>query len=159
MVNAADLAFLRGLSLFAGLKDEVTEGIGRLARRIELDDGQMVFHEGEPAKEMLVVRDGQLDVVKSAAGGGEACIARLGAGDVVGEMALIDIQPRSAAVRARGRAVVIALDAADLASVYREDKQAYTLLVLNIAREISLRLRRLDATLANILVELSSVAK
>jgi CRP/FNR family transcriptional regulator, cyclic AMP receptor protein len=159
VVNAADLAFLRELSLFAGLRDEVTESIGGYARRIEVSDGEVLFREGEPAKEMLVVREGHLDVVKNAAGGGEACIARLGPGDVVGEMALIDIQPRSAAVRAHGQAAVIALDAADLASVYREDKQAYTLLVLNISREISLRLRRLDATLANILVELGTVLK
>lgn len=158
-MNAADLAFLRELSLFAGLREDVLESIGRYARRIEVEAGQVLFEEGELAKEMLVVLDGELDVVKHAASGGEACIARLGPGDVVGEMALIDIQPRSAAVRARGPAAVIALDAADLASVYREDKQAYTLLVLNISREISLRLRRLDATLANILVELGTVVK
>lgn len=157
MLNEQDLEFLRGLSVFAGLREDVVTTIGEHANRIDIADDRILFREGEPAKEMLVVLDGLLEVVKESITGAEECIATLGPGDVAGEMSLVDIQPRSAAVRAIAPASVVVLSHADLATVYREDKQSYTLLVLNIAREISLRLRKLDSSLANIMSEIRSV--
>jgi CRP/FNR family cyclic AMP-dependent transcriptional regulator len=65
-------------------------------------------------------------------------------GDCVGEMSLIDIQPRSATARARGAATLYVLDLSEIAKLYRSDIEAYALLVLNISREISRRLRCAD---------------
>jgi CRP/FNR family transcriptional regulator, cyclic AMP receptor protein len=159
VLSKEDMDFLRGLSVFAGLREPVLGSIGEQARRLDLAPGQVLFEEGEPAKEMVVVLAGTLEVVKRADSGVESRIAHLGPGDVVGEMALVDIQPRSAAVRSVGQAAVVVLSAADLAGVYREDKQSYTLLVMNIAREISIRLRRLDAALANIMAEIGEATR
>lgn len=143
--------------MFAGLRKDVVARIGEAAQRIDLAEDQILFREGEPAKEMAVVLSGNLEVVKRSDTGTEACIAVLGTGDVVGEMSLIDIQPRSADVWARAPVSVVLLHHVALAELYREDKQSYTLLVLNIAREISLRLRRLDAVMANIMGHLQTV--
>ena len=74
----------------------------------------------------------------------------LKAGDVVGEMSLIDIQPRSATARAIGAATVYVLDLAEIGKLYSRDPETYALLVLNIAREISRRLRLADEVLANL---------
>lgn len=157
MLDKHDLDFLRGLSVFAGLREEVVDRIGAHARRVDIAENQTLFAEGEPAKEMVFVLRGKLHVVKEAESGDEVCIAVLGPGDVAGEMSLIDIQPRSAGVRAVAPASVVVLSHGDIATVWREDKQSYTLLVLNIAREISLRLRRLDGALANIMGEIRGV--
>jgi len=70
-------------------------------------------------------------------------------GDCVGEMALIDIQPRSATARAVGQATLYVLDLAEIGKLYTSDVEAYALLVLNISREISRRLRVADEVLAN----------
>ncbi|MCG8420504.1 MAG: cyclic nucleotide-binding domain-containing protein [Proteobacteria bacterium] len=150
MLSQRDLDFLRGLSVFAGLRDDVTVNIGKHAERIEIESDRLLYREGEPANEMAVVLDGKLDVIKKCYNGLEVCIASLGPGDIAGEMSLIDIQPRSADVWARAPVSLAVLKHVDLISVYREDKQSYTLLVLNIAREISIRLRRLDTAVANI---------
>ncbi len=157
MLDGTDLEFLRGLSIFAGLPADVLDTIAAHARRVELTAGEVLFVEGEPAKDLLVVRQGMLEVVKRPSRGGEVCIAALSAGDVAGEMSLLDIQPRSAAVRAADTAIVIVIGHGDLAGIYREDKASYTLLVMNIAREISLRLRRVDTVLANIMAEIGTV--
>jgi CRP-like cAMP-binding protein len=157
VLTSEDRKFLGELSVFAGLRGDVMETLGNLGRRLDLTDHQVLFDEGEPANEMLVVLSGRLEVFKRSQNGSEVCIATLGPGDVAGEMSLIDIQPRSAGVRAVGAASVVVLSHGDIATIYREDKPSYTLLVLNIAREISLRLRRLDATLANIMSEIQSV--
>ncbi len=156
MPTDADLEFLSSLSIFAGLRPEVVSQLVGTAERIELAPGEVLFEEDAPAAEMLVMREGRVDVVKSALGG-EACIATLGPGDVVGEMSLIDIQPRSAAVRAVEKSTVVVLKHAVMATLYREDPASFTLLVLNISREISLRLRRLDKLLATVMVEIDAV--
>lgn len=157
MLRAEDLDYLRGLSVFAGLSSEVVASIGEHARRIDVGPGDVLLREGEPAKEMLVVLSGKLQVIKRSADGREAVLATLGPGAVAGEMSLIDIQPRSAEVRATREASVAVLSHADIATIYREDQKSYTLLVLNIAREISLRLRRLDGLLAHLIFEIGDV--
>jgi CRP-like cAMP-binding protein len=154
VLQSSDLDFIRKLSVFAGISREVVDNVGAKAQRMELRAGELLFKEGEPAKEMLLVISGRLEVVKRADLGGEAIIAVLGPGDVVGEMSLIDIQPRSAEVRAVEDSSVVVLSHGDIATIYHEDPKSYTLLVLNIAREISLRLRRLDKLVANVMVEI-----
>jgi CRP-like cAMP-binding protein len=64
-------------------------------------------------------------------------------------MSLIDIQPRSATVRALGTATLLVLDHAAIGRLYQTNLEVYTLLVLNIAREISRRLRYADQVLVD----------
>jgi CRP/FNR family transcriptional regulator, cyclic AMP receptor protein len=158
VLSGTDVDFLRGLSLFAGMSDAALACLAEHANRIDVGAGQVLLKEGDPAKEMLVVMAGKLEVIKRN-GQAEACIATLGPGEVAGEMALIDIQPRSAEVRSLAAASVIVLGHADIAAVYREDQKSYTLLVLNIAREISLRLRRLDQLLADLMFDIHDITR
>jgi len=152
-----DLDYLRKLSVFAALRDDVVATIGEHARRTDCAAGEVVFEEGTPAKEMVIVLDGKLEIVKQGRNGQEARIAVIGSGDVVGEMSLVDIQPRSAEVRAVTASSLVVLSHADIANVYRQHPASYALLVLNIAREISIRLRRMDSMLANLITEIDEV--
>jgi CRP-like cAMP-binding protein len=63
-------------------------------------------------------------------------------------MALIEIAPRSASVRAVEPLVTLVLTAKDLHELRKTHPDAYTLIVMNLARELSRRLRRLDRALA-----------
>jgi CRP-like cAMP-binding protein len=153
VLGKAEIEFISRVSIFAAMSDEALGHIAAVAHRVDVDGPTTIFREGELAKEMVVVLSGELEVRKRGRDGGDARIATLRPGDVAGEMALIDIQPRSAAVRALGPAAMVVLTHADLASLYREDPEAYTIFIMNIAREISRRLRRVDGLLANLLLE------
>jgi CRP-like cAMP-binding protein len=157
MVAPDDLEFLARVPIFAALPPTALQRLGALARRVDIHEPTEIFAEGEPATEMVLVLNGELEVRKHSRSGIDARIATLHAGDVAGEMALIDIQPRSASVRALGPASLVVLTHADLAALYREDLESYTILVLNIAREISRRLRRADGLLADILIDVQDV--
>jgi len=157
MLQQDDAAYVKGLSVLAGLEPSVAELICQHCDPVHYPVHQAVFREGEPAKEMLVVLSGSLGVFKQARCGNEVQIATLGQGAVVGEMSLVDIQPRSADVRALEPTSAAVLPHAAIGTLHREHPEAYTLLVLNIAREISIRLRHLDTMLANVLGELSNV--
>jgi len=72
-------------------------------------------------------------------------------------MSLIDIQPRSASARARDAATVYVLELADLAKLYGSDIEAYALLILNISREISRRLRCADELIVSMGISADSL--
>jgi CRP-like cAMP-binding protein len=65
----------------------------------------------------------------------------LGVGDCFGEMALMDLLPRSASVRAEVDCQAIEISAADLHQLYQRDAEQFALLQMNIGREVCRRLR------------------
>ena len=144
-----DRAFLARIPIFAGLPDRVMDIIAGKLRVVQVVAGAQLLREGEHARSMFVVRDGELQILKHGKGGTEFRLAVLKTGDCVGEMALIDIQPRSATARALGPATLYVLDLAEIGKLYGSDVEAYAPLVLNISREISRRLRVADEVLAN----------
>jgi CRP-like cAMP-binding protein len=144
-----DRAFLGRIPIFAGLPDRVMGLIADTMRVVNVVPGAQLLREGEHARSMFVVREGELQILKRGKAGTEYKLATLKTGDVVGEMALIDIQPRSATARAVGQATLYVLDLAEIGKLYTSDVEAYALLVLNISREISRRLRVADDVLAN----------
>src|SRR5262249_38622160 len=149
-LSAADIEFLGGIPVFGGLAGSALAHVtDHLAAR-EVDRGTVLVREGEPANEMFVVRAGAVEVVKNIGDGCETRLAGLRAGACFGEMSLIDIQPRSAGVRALEHSIVWSLSHAAVAGLWSSDPQSYTLVVMNVAREISRRLRRADALLASI---------
>jgi CRP-like cAMP-binding protein len=68
-------------------------------------------------------------------------LRHLGPGDCFGEMALIDMSPRSASVIALEDCSALRLTNADLHRVYQADLEQFALIQMNIARELSRRLR------------------
>src|SRR5215470_11419523 len=109
MLGPAEIAFVSKVPIFAAMPDAALHRLCELAHRVDLDGATTVFREGEAAKEMVVVLSGELEVRKRGRDGSDARIATLHPGDVAGEMALIDIQPRSAAVRAIGPTALVVL--------------------------------------------------
>ena len=147
--SEVDRAFLTRIPIFAGLPDRVIDLIAGKLRVLQVVPGAQLLREGEHARSMFIVRDGELQIHKHGKGGTEYKLALLKAGDCVGEMSLIDIQPRSATARAVGAATLYVLDLSEIGKLYTSDLEAYALLVLNIPREISRRLRLADEVLAN----------
>jgi len=108
-------------------------------------DGAVICHQGEPGDRMYVIQAGRATVLRED-GGVEVVVGELKTGDVFGEMAIFDRQPRSATVRAKGMARVLTLDKrAFLRQVHEDPSLAYRVL-----EGMSLRIRRLDAELSEL---------
>jgi CRP-like cAMP-binding protein len=146
---AVDPELLVQIPIFGGLPDGVLGRIIGAAKIVAVEAGAKIIEEGELASGMFIVADGELEICKRGRNGAEFCLAVLRRGACVGEMSLIDIQPRSATVRALGPSLLYVLDQGQIAKLYATDLEAYTLLVLNIAREISRRLRCADQVLVD----------
>jgi CRP/FNR family transcriptional regulator, cyclic AMP receptor protein len=146
--------FLGRIPIFGGLSEQFLERIAEAGTVGELPAGVALISEGEPARSLFVVYEGELEICKLGGHGSEVRLAVLGPGDCLGEMSLIDIQPRSATARTLTPALLFRLGHTEIGKLYRSHPEVYTLLVLNIAREISRRLRAADQVLANLGISL-----
>jgi CRP-like cAMP-binding protein len=140
---------LRAIGLFGALSDEVLAHLAATLSVSTPSAGDLVFHEGDDARDMYVVVNGEMEVMKRSRRGIDARVAMLGPGDWFGEMSIVDVQPRSATVRALAPARLVRITAADLDALYRYDLKSYAIIVLNLARELSRRLRVADGILAD----------
>lgn len=148
---------LREIGLFGGLDEDT---LSTLARELVLETltvGARVVNEGEPAREMFVVLEGELEVLKRSPTG-EVRVAMLGPSSWFGEMSILDVQPRSASVRALAPSLCVRITAEHVdRCLYRRDLKAYSLFVMNIARELSRRLRVTDSILAHFMGSVADV--
>lgn len=144
------VARLRDIGLFGGLGDDILETLVANLSRLELSSGADVFHEGDAGRDLFVILDGEIEVLRRSKRGHETRVALLGPGDWFGEMSILDVLPRSATMRVVAPSQLLRFSAQDLDTLYRRDVRAYSLLVLNIAREISRRLRVADGLLADL---------
>jgi len=138
---------LRSVALFAGLPEEVFAHLAATLPQRSLAPGSVVFREGDAARALFVLLEGELEVTKQSRRGSESRVAILGPSDTFGEMSLLDMQPRSATVRTLSPVRIVELGA-DALELYRKDVKAYALLVLNLARDLSRRLRVADGLVA-----------
>lgn len=143
------IAQLREVGLFGALSDEFLEHLASTLTVRRVLVGETIFREGEPAREMYVVLDGEMEVLKKSRKGRETRVAILGPHDCFGEMSIIDMQPRSATVRALGSTRLLRISTEEMDALYRHDLKSYALIVLNIARDMSRRLRVTDGLLAD----------
>ena len=92
---------------------------------------------------MFVLEAGKVAVLKSWRGQ-EYLLRILKEGDCFGEMAVMDLLPRSASIRAVEDCTAIRLSAASLYKIYEHDIKQFALIQMNMGREVSRRLRETD---------------
>jgi CRP/FNR family transcriptional regulator, cyclic AMP receptor protein len=146
-------ATLREIGLFGALSEEVVDRLAQSLKTVRMAPGETVFREGDSgAREMYVLLEGEMEVSKRSRRGREMRVAILGPPDCFGEMSMIDMQSRSATVRALAPSRLLKVTSEDMDTLYRADLKSYTLIVLNIARDLSRRLRVTDGILADFTV-------
>jgi CRP-like cAMP-binding protein len=101
------------LFIFGQLTDKDVAWLAGAGRRRRVARGAVLIRQGTPVDTLYVVLEGELDVV-AVGGGTERRLARLQAGEVVGEMSFIDARPPSATVRAASDAILYAIPKARL---------------------------------------------
>ena len=149
---------LADIGLFGGLAQELLELLAAELPTRHVETGEVVVEEGNDAREMFVVLGGELEVFKRGQSGGEVRVALFGPGDWFGEMSVIDPHPRSATVRAVAPTLLLRITPEDVDTLfYRRDVKSYALFVMNIARELSRRLRVADGLVAQFVATVADV--
>jgi len=128
--------------------------IGRMARQFDfyvVPEGQEVIGQDEQGDYLVIVLDGTLAVDRVQPWGGRARLAEARAGDMLGEMSLLDAGARFSACTTLTRSVLAVLDAERLDRLVASEPRLALALVATLARRLSLRLRQVSARLSAVL--------
>lgn len=101
MVQVDALTQLRRVPLFAGLSDESLMKLVEGSRSRSFPAGQVIWSEGDPGDALLILVSGQLRISRIEADGRESVLSVVEPPAVIGELALLDSQPRDATVVAQ----------------------------------------------------------
>jgi CRP-like cAMP-binding protein len=134
---------IRNTYLVYGLTDDQLGSVAELATERSLEAGEVLCRQGEVGGELFIVLEGHLSVETSE---GER-LADVGPNSVVGEMGLVDARPRSATVVASEKSRVAVIRSSDLREEMVTDGHLGFLVLCNITRVLSDRLRHADAKL------------
>ncbi len=100
--------YLRKVPLFANLSEEDLQRLCSMVEEVHLEPGEMLFEEGSRGDKAYIIREGELDIIKTSGERPVLLVVR-GSGEVIGEMALLEDVPRVASVRSRGHSTLLAI--------------------------------------------------
>jgi CRP/FNR family transcriptional regulator, cyclic AMP receptor protein len=144
--SEARIELLQHMPIFGGIRADVLQFLLGLCPVVSVPAKEFFFREHDQADSMFVLEAGKVAVVKSWRGQ-EYVLSILKEGDCFGEMAIMDLGPRSASIRAVEDCTAIHLSAANLYQVYEQDSKQFALIQMNMGREVSRRLREADSRL------------
>jgi hypothetical protein len=106
---------LRRFDLFEHLSVRQLAGVARLVKQQEFPAGVAIVREGERTQSMYAITEGQVAVTRHG-----VHLSELRTGDIFGELALFDGEPRSATVTTRERVRVLRIEGRDLMALMEE---------------------------------------
>lgn len=131
---------LRALNVFQHMKDDQIFRISRFVRLVKLDPGEFLFHDADRSMDFYVVLDGLLSVQKDTPFGPQI-LARLGAGEIIGEMNFIDRTERSSDALAIDPSTCAAFSFTALDQLMDEDKELAVSLHWAFWRSLTIKVR------------------
>jgi CRP/FNR family transcriptional regulator, cyclic AMP receptor protein len=134
---------LTGVPIFAGLDDDALALLLSEARRIECSADELIVREGESSNEMFVIAEGTARIWKRFGTLRQVELAEIGKKDFFGEMCILETLPRAATVQATGSCTVAGIKSSAFYRLYRARPEQHGILILNLARDLSRRIRAL----------------
>jgi NTE family protein len=125
--------FIRLAPLFAALDEPARERLASRTRPVHLRPAEWLFHEGDAADALYMVRAGRLEVVDEPR---SARVRELGRGDVVGELGLLTEMHRSASVRALRSTELLAIDRGDFQDLLERERTIPVALTRTLAGQL-----------------------
>lgn len=137
---------LNKISIFAGLNENQLYKLFGQLQKIRYKKGEFVFREGQIPSHIYIIQTGKIKLVEEDDGTFFELV-QFEQGDCFGESSLIGIMPHMASAQAIENTELIVLSRNGLMEIYETDKELFSVLILNIAREVCRRLHKTDNTL------------
>ena len=130
---------LQRYSLFGGIFTEQIEKILPLMEKESYEAGDNIIVEGTRNDKIRFILEGRVSVIKQG-----VSLYEFKEGDAFGEMEVLDIMPSVATIKALSSTQVMSISNRALHEIYKLDIEIFAMLIMNLARELSRRLRHLD---------------
>ena len=125
--------FLKRIDLFSQIASEDLAQIAQITEEMHIEEGEEVFHEGEPGNTLFFIVDGHVRIHR-----GGTTLATLGERSVFGEMSLLDMEPRSATVTVEDDVTLLRIERDDFHDILAEKAEIAQGIIMVLSR----RLRR-----------------
>lgn len=132
------MLLLHGVPLFERLGPEDLQRLAMVATERRFAPGEALVHEDELGDELFVILEGRVVVTRREPDGSERTLRTYGAGDHIGELAVLRERPRVATVRADGGSVrTLVVSGEGLTAILRERPDAAMAMLATLAERIS----------------------
>lgn len=135
-MSADNVSLLQRVPLFAELSNDELAQIGAVAVPRAFPRGVRVFHEGDTSDACYIVRSGDLRVTREHSDGRAIALATLAAGDIFGELAMLDGGARSASVETLADSELLALPAGDVRRLLAQHPDIAVKLIVALVRRL-----------------------
>jgi uncharacterized membrane protein len=140
---ACEAHLLTNVSLFEHLEESDREQLAGFIHERRLAAGETLFKTGEPGESLYVVRSGEVELFIKDTAGQKIVLAIADAGELFGELALLDQGPRTATAVAVGETHLLALKRHDLLLLFQKSPAA----ALRVLAAMSRMTRKADELL------------
>lgn len=123
-------------STMGALSDEAVQFLLCHGRILSLEDGETLFHTGDPADSFFVVLQGWLDAFRESHSA-EVPILTFAFGEQVGYVSMIGLFPRLGDARAHGSTVLLQISSDVFYQMHEELPFDFGILMLNLSREMA----------------------
>ena len=154
-MSATSLELLQTMPIFGAINDDTLNFLLDRATEISVEKDDYFFRENDQGSSMFVLEKGRVAVLKSWVQQTQG-LAFLNPGDCFGEMALIEMGARSASVQATEDCTAIEVSIDILHELYQHDLEQFTIIQMNMSREVSRRLRKADDLLFQVQMQTST---
>lgn len=133
-------SLLMNIPLFKDIDRSKLKLLAFTSERVQFDENQEVFHQGDSGDHAYVIVEGEVDVVLESAGG-ESTVATLGRNEVFGEMALLSNIPRTTTIRAKTPLVLLSFSQDVFLRMVEENSEISRAMMRVLAERLASTLR------------------
>ena len=144
MIETSDLV---RVTIFKELSEEELDPVKHLIFERSFKAGSTLFLEGMKGEVFYIVKEGKIDILKKN-GGEEVPIATLGPGEFVGEMSIIDDEPRSATAKVSEDSLLLIITKKCFSDIMRATPGGANKILLAMLKIVNQRLRETNRKLA-----------
>src|SRR3979490_476807 len=119
-----DPVFLANIKMFELLNEDDRLALPKVVDELKVPEGHTLFQAGDPGDSLFIVREGQIELFIKDTAGQKIVLTTAEAGDMFGELAMLDAGARTATAVALADSEVLVLDRDDLVLLFRRSPEA-----------------------------------
>lgn len=119
-----DPSFLANIQMFELLNEGDRVALAAVVDELTVPEGHTLFQAGDPGDSLFIVRSGEIELFIKDTAGQKIVLTTSEAGDMFGELAMLDTGPRTATAVALTDSEVLVLDRGDLVLLFQRQPEA-----------------------------------
>ena len=141
---------LRSVAIFKDLDKNELEIVHKHVFEQSVKKDSVLFAEGMPGELLYIIMSGRVEIIKKTKDNEKIVLATMGVNEIVGEMSLIDSEPRSATSRTSEDSVMLVIKKQSFNEILQSDPRTAAKVLMGLLKIISRHLRMTDKKIEEI---------